>query len=142
MKTKVLKKNEITRNWYVVDATDKILGRFASQIARLLIGKHKATYTPHLDCGDFVIIVNADKFRVTGKKMSDKIYYRHSFHPGGLKKVHLGLMLKKFPERVIYHAVSGMLPKNKLRAPRLKRLKLYTSADHPHGSQSPTSIEV
>lgn len=142
MKTKVLKKSDIKRTWYVVDATDKVLGRFASQIARLLIGKHKPTYTPHLDCGDFVIVVNADKFRVTGKKMTDKIYYHHSFHPGGLKKIHLGLMLKRFPERVIYHAVSGMLPKNKLRALRLKRLKLYTTPDHPHTSQSPTPIKI
>jgi large subunit ribosomal protein L13 len=142
MKTKILKKNDIKRKWYVVDATDQVLGRFASQVARLLIGKHKATYTPHLDCGDFVIVVNADKFRVTGKKIDEKIYYRHSFHTGGLKKMHLGLMLKKFPTRAIYHAVSGMLPKNKLRAQRLKRLKLYTTLDHPHASQSPTSISV
>jgi large subunit ribosomal protein L13 len=142
MKTKVLKKSDIKRTWYVVDASDKVLGRFASQIARILIGKHKPTYTPHLDCGDFVIVVNADKFRVTGKKLTDKIYYHHSFYPGGLKKVHLGLMLKRFPERVIYHAVSGMLPKNKLRSPRLKRLKLYTTPDHPHASQSPTLISV
>jgi len=126
----------------VVDAADKVLGRFASQIARLLIGKHKPTYTPHLDCGDFVVVVNADKFRVTGKKMKDKIYYRHTFHPGGLKKINLELLLKKYPERGIYHAVSGMLPKNKLRAQRLKRLKLYTSPDHPHTAQSPASIEL
>jgi large subunit ribosomal protein L13 len=142
MKTKVLKKKEIERTWYVVDATDQVLGRLASRIAVLLMGKHRATYSPHLDCGDFVIIVNADKFRVTGKKMSDKIYYRHSFHPGGLKKLSLELMLIKHPIRVIYHAISGMLPKNKLRARRLKRLKLYTTADHPHKAQSPAAINL
>lgn len=142
MKTKVLKKNEIIRKWYVVDATDKILGRLASRIARILIGKHKPQYTPHVDCGDFVVVVNADKFRVTGKKMKDKIYYSHSFYPGGLKAINLELMLKKHPERVISHAVSGMLPKNKLRTHRLKRLKVYTSSDHPHKAQSPQKIDL
>jgi len=142
MKTKVLKKNDIIRKWYVVDATDKVLGRFASRIAGLLIGKNKAQYSPHVDCGDFVVVVNADKFRVTGKKMTDKIYYHHTFYPGGLKKMTLKLMLERYPERVIYHAVSGMLPKNKLRACRLKRLKLYTSNEHPHIAQKPTMIEL
>jgi len=142
MKTKVLKKNEVIRKWYVVDATNKILGRFASRIARILIGKHKPQYTPHMDCGDFVVVVNADKFRVTGKKMKDKIYYSHSFYPGGLKAINLELMLKKHPERVISHAVSGMLPKNKLRARRLKRLKIYISPDHPHKAQSPQKIDL
>ena len=141
MKTKVLKKNDVVRNWYVVDAGDKILGRLASRIARILIGKNKPQYTPHVDCGDFVVVVNADKFRVTGKKLADKIYYSHSFYPGGLKQINLGLMLKKHPTRAIYHAVSGMLPKNKLRAKRLKRLKLYTSTDHPHEAQSPAKID-
>jgi large subunit ribosomal protein L13 len=142
MKTKVLKKKEITRKWFVVDAADKVLGRLASQIAKILIGKNKAQYTPHVDCGDFVVVVNADKFRVTGKKLTDKIYYSHSFYPGGLKKVNLELMLRKHPERVIYHAVSGMLPKNKLRARRLRRLKIYTTPDHPHRAQSTVKIEL
>jgi large subunit ribosomal protein L13 len=142
MVTKVLKKKDIERKWYVVDATGKTLGKFASRIARILIGKNKSQYTPHLDCGDFVIVVNADKFHVTGKKLTDKIYYSHSFYPGGLKKIKLELMLKKYPEKVIYHAVSGMLPKNRLRAKRLKRLKIYTSSDHPHKAQSPTKIEL
>lgn len=137
MKTKVLKTSEIKRNWYVVDATGKVLGRLASRIARVLIGKHRAQYTPHIDSGDFVVVINADKFRVTGKKMTDKIYYSHSMYPGGLKKISLELMLEKHPERVIYHAVSGMLPKNRLRARRLKRLKIYTDATHPHTAQSP-----
>ncbi|MGB3478991.1 MAG: 50S ribosomal protein L13 [bacterium] len=141
MKTKVLKKDEVSRTWYVVDAADKVLGRFASRIARILIGKNKAQYTPHLDCGDFVVIINADKFRVTGKKLKDKIYYSHSFFPGGLKQINLENMLKKHPGRAIYHAVSGMLPKNRLRAKRLKRLKIYTSPDHPHKAQAPTRVE-
>ncbi|KPK64067.1 50S ribosomal protein L13 [candidate division WOR_3 bacterium SM23_42] len=142
MKTKVLKKAEVKRNWYVVDAKGKVLGRLASKIAVVLTGKHKPQYTPHVDCGDFVVIVNADKFRVTGNKMRDKIYYSHSFFPGGLKKIHLDLMLKKHPGRAIYHAVSGMLPKNKLRARRLKRLKIYADANHPHSAQSPQTIEL
>jgi large subunit ribosomal protein L13 len=142
MKTKVLKKDEVVRKWYVVDATDKILGRLASRIAGILIGKNSPRYTPHVDCGDCVVVVNADKFRVTGKKMKGKLYYSHSFYPGGLKSINLELMMKKHPERVIYHAVSGMLPKNKLRARRLKRLKIYTSAAHPHTAQSPQKIEL
>jgi large subunit ribosomal protein L13 len=142
MKTKVLKKEEVERKWYIVDATDKILGRLASKIALVLTGKHRPQYTPHVDSGDYVVIINADKFRVTGKKMTDKIYYSHSFFPGGLKKINLELMLKKHPERVIYHAVSGMLPKNRLRARRLKRLKIYTDDKHPHSAQSPQKIEL
>ncbi len=142
MKTKVLKKTDIVRKWYVVDAADKVLGRLASKIARILIGKHKPRYTPHVDCGDFVVIVNADKFRVTGKKLKNKIYYSHSFYPGGLKQTSLELMLKRHPQRVIYHAVNGMLPKNKLRSKRLRRLKIYTSSDHPHTAQSPVRIDV
>lgn len=142
MKTKVLKKEDVTRGWYVVDASDRVLGRFASRIALILTGKNKAQYTPHVDCGDFVVIVNADKFRVTGKKMTDKIYYSHSFFPGGLKQINLEAMLKKHPGRALYHAVSGMLPKNRLRSKRLKRLKIYTSSDHPHKAQAPIKIEL
>jgi len=142
MKTKVLKTSEIKRNWYVVDATGKILGRLASKIAFVLIGKHRPQYTPHIDSGDYVVIINADKFRVTGKKLKDKIYYSHSFHPGGLKKISLELMLEKHPERVMFHAISGMLPKNRLRARRLKRLKIYTDSKHRHSAQSPKEIEL
>lgn len=141
MKTKVLKASDVKRDWYVVDATGKVLGRLASRIARVLIGKHRPQYTPHIDSVDFVVVVNADKFRVTGKKMKDKMYYSHSMYPGGLKKINLELMLEKHPERVIYHAISGMLPKNRLRARRLKRLKIYTDASHPHSAQSPKEIE-
>jgi large subunit ribosomal protein L13 len=142
MVTKVLKKSEVVRRWYVVDASDRVLGRLATRIARVLIGKHKPQYTPHVDCGDFVVVVNADKFRVTGKKMNNKIYYSHSFYPGGLKRINLESLLRKQPERVLYHAVSGMLPKNRLRAQRLKRLKLYTSSDHPHSAQMPSQIDL
>jgi large subunit ribosomal protein L13 len=142
MKTQILKKSDVTRKWYIVDATNKVLGRMASKIAVVLIGKHKPQYTPHVDCGDYVVIINADKFRVTGTKMKGKIYYSHSFYPGGLKSINLETMLKKHPERVIYHAVSGMLPKNRLRARRLKRLKIYTESNHPHTAQSPQRIEL
>jgi large subunit ribosomal protein L13 len=142
MKTKILKKEEVKRNWYIVDATDKILGRLASKIAVVLIGKHKPQYTPHVDCGDYVVILNADKFRVTGGKMRGKIYHTHSFYPGGLKSINLETMMKKHPERVINHAVSGMLPKNRLRARRLKRLKIYIDSNHPHAAQSPKEIKL
>jgi len=142
MKTKVLKNTDIVRKWYVVDATNKILGRFATRIARILTGKNKPQYTPHVDCGDFVVVLNADKFRVTGKKMDDKIYYSHSMYPGGLKAISLKLMLEKQPRKVIYKAVSGMLPKNRLRDRRLKRLKIYLSSEHPHVAQAPQKIEL
>ncbi len=142
MKTKVLKKAHVKRNWLLVDAEGKILGRMAVRIARILMGKNKPQYSPHVDCGDFVVVLNADKFRVTGKKMTDKIYYRHSFYPGGLKAINLRHMLEKNPKRVLYHAVSGMLPKNKFRARRLKRLKLYLGKEHPHQAQAPREIQL
>ncbi len=142
MKTKILKKAEVERNWYVVDARDKVLGRLASKIAVVLTGKHKPRYTPHVDCGDYVVVLNADKFRVTGTKMKGKLYRTHSMYPGGLKSINLETMLKKHPERVMFHAVSGMLPKNRLRARRLKRLKIYTDEKHPHTAQSPKEIEL
>jgi large subunit ribosomal protein L13 len=142
MKTKVLKKTDINRKWYVVDATNKILGRFATRIARILTGKNKPQYTAHVDCGDFVVVLNAGKFRVTGKKMDDKIYYSHSGYPGGLKAISLKLMLEKQPKKIIYKAVSGMLPKNRLRDRRLKRLKIYLTSEHPHIAQTPQKIEL
>lgn len=142
MKTKVLKKTDIHRKWFVVDAKNKILGRFATRIALILIGKNKPQYTPHVDCGDFVVVLNADKFRVTGNKMDDKTYYSHSMYPGGLKATSLKLMLEKQPKKVIYKAVSGMLPKNRFRDRRLKRLKIYLSSDHPHVAQAPQKIEL
>lgn len=142
MKTKVLKKSEVSRQWLVVDARDQILGRLCSRIARVLVGKNKPQYSPHVDSGDFVVVLNADKFRVTGRKLSDKIYYTHSMHPGGLKAVSLKSMLEKHPKRVIYKAVSGMLPKNRLRARRLKRLKIYLSSEHPHVAQTPVPVDL
>uniref|UniRef100_A0A7C4XW48 Large ribosomal subunit protein uL13 n=1 Tax=candidate division WOR-3 bacterium TaxID=2052148 RepID=A0A7C4XW48_UNCW3 len=142
MKTKILNKNEVKRKWYLVDARDKILGRMATRIARILMGKGKPQYTPNVDCGDFVVVLNADKFKVTGKKMEDKIYYHHSFYPGGLKKINLKLLLQKNPRKVIYHAVRGMLPDNRLRARMLKRLKIYTGDEHPHRAQRPEVIEI
>jgi len=125
-----------------VDASDKVLGRLSTRVARILQGKHKSQYSPHLDCGDFVVVVNADKFRITGNKLMNKVYYSHSFYPGGLKAINLKLMLEKHPERIIYHAVSGMLPKNKLRQRRLRRLKIYIGTNHPHQAQSPQTIEL
>src|SRR4030042_479411 len=142
MKTKVLKKENIKRQWYIIDANEKILGRLASRIARILTGKNKSQYTPHVDCGDFVIVLNADKFRVTGKKMTDKIYYSHSFYPGGLKQISLAEMIRKHPGRAIYHAVSGMLPKNRLRDRRLTRLRIYPNGVHPHQAQGPVVINI
>ncbi len=142
MKTKVLKKETVERKWYVIDANGRILGRLASRIARVLTGKHKPRYTPHVDCGDFVVVLNADKFRVTGKKKTDKIYYSHSFYPGGLKQINLADTIRKHPGRAMYHAVSGMLPKNRLRAQRLKRLKIYPGLIHPHEAQAPVNIDI
>jgi large subunit ribosomal protein L13 len=135
MKTYSVKQGEIEKAWHVVDAEGQVLGRLASQIAHILTGKHKPAYAPHLDCGDYVIVVNAAKVRVTGKKLDDKIYYRHSGYMGGLKKTTLGTMLEKKPERVIELAVRGMLPRNKLGRRLLGHLKVYAGPEHPHGAQ-------
>lgn len=140
MRTFVAKKSEVKRNWYILDARNKILGRFASRVARILIGKDKPTYTPHVDQGDFVIVINADKIKVTGKKLENKIYYHHTFYPGGLKQKRLKDMLAQKPERVIELAVKRMLPKNRLQALRMKRLKVYTDEKHPHFAQHPIPI--
>ena len=123
------------KKWHLVDATGKTLGRLATEIATLLMGKHKPSYSPHIDNGDYVVVVNAEKIRVTGKKLKQKIYYSHSGYPGGLKEITLGEMLKKHPERVIIYAVEGMLPKNKLGRKMLKKLKVYAGPTHPHGAQ-------
>lgn len=131
-----------TRKWWLVDARDQVLGRLASRIATILMGKSKPTYTPYLDEGDFVIVINTDKIRVTGKKAETKVYYHHSFYPGGLKEIPFKRMLGRHPERIMYLAVKNMLPKNKLRARRLKRLKLYASALHPHEAQKPAPLEI
>ncbi len=142
MKTYVVKESEIKREWYVVDAEGKTLGRLASKIARILMGKHKPYYTPHLDTGDFVIVVNADKIRVTGRKLDQKMYYRYSGYPGGLKSVPLRKQLQAHPDRVIWAAVRNMLPKNKLGRAMLKKLKVYASPDHPHAAQQPKPLDL
>jgi len=142
MKTTLLRKEDIKRNWWVVDASGKILGRLATKIARILMGKHKRDYTPHVDNGDFVIVVNAEKIKVTGKKLKDKIYYHHTGYLGHLKSISLEKLLEKHPERVIMLAVKRMLPKNKLQKKRLKRLKVYAGPAHPHSAQLPKPLEV
>ncbi len=142
MKTYVVKEGEIEREWYVVDAEGKTLGRLASQIARILMGKHKPYYTPHLDTGDFVVVVNADKIRVTGRKLDQKMYYRYSGYPSGLKSVTLRRQLETHPDRVIWAAVRNMLPKNKLGRVMLKKLKVYASPDHPHAAQQPKPLDL
>ena len=142
MKTFMQRKEDVQREWYLVDATGKTLGRLASEIAKILMGKHKPTYTPHVDGGDFVVVVNAEKIHATGKKLNQKIYYRHTGYPGGLKEITLREMLQKKPEEVIRLAVRGMLPKNKLRDRRMKRLKVYAGPEHPHKAQNPKPLEL
>jgi large subunit ribosomal protein L13 len=136
------KEAEIERGWYVVDAKGQTLGRLASRIAPILKGKHKPTYTPHLDCGDFVVVVNAEKVRVTGRKLDQKFYHRHSGYPGGLKSISLRDQLEKNPERVLQAAVRGMLPKNKLGRRMVKKLKVYAGDEHPHQAQQPKPLEL
>ncbi len=133
---------EIHRNWWVIDATDQVLGRLASHVALLLMGKRKPEYTPHLDTGDFVVVVNAEKVRLTGKKLDQKKYYRHSGYPGGLKVRTARQMLATHPERVIQLAVKRMLPKNRLGRRMLKRLKVYAGPVHPHAAQKPKFLEL
>ncbi|MBC7234981.1 MAG: 50S ribosomal protein L13 [Chloroflexi bacterium] len=142
MKTWVLKASDIKRDWYVIDAEGKNLGRLASQIATILRGKHKPIYTPSMDVGDFVIVVNAAKIQVTGNKMREKKYYRHSLHPGGLSTRTLQEMLAKHPERVIRLAVRGMLPKTKLGRTLIRKLKVYADGSHPHQAQQPKPLEL
>ena len=132
MKTHSPKAKEIKREWHLIDAQDKILGRLATQIAQLLMGKNKPYFARHLDCGDYVVVVNAKEVKVTGKKEKQKIYYHHSGYPGGLKETPLWMLREKHPERIIIHAVSGMLPKNKLRARMLERLKVQVEEEHPY----------
>jgi large subunit ribosomal protein L13 len=140
--TYVVKQGEIERTWYVVDAEGQNLGRLATRVATILRGKHKPTYTPSMDVGDFVIVINADKVQVTGKKLLDKRYYRHSLYPGGLTAISLQRMLATHPERVIEHAVRGMLPKNKLGRAMYRKLKVYAGANHPHAAQKPQPLEL
>jgi len=142
MQTYSTKLSDIERKWYVVDATDKILGRLASEVARVLMGKHKPIFARHLDTGDFVIVINAAKVRLSGKKLEQKSYFRHTGYPGGVKLVALDKLLAEKPERVIQHAVKGMLPKNSLGRRQLKKLKIYRGAEHPHQAQKPEVLEV
>ena len=136
MKTYSTKPSEIEREWHVIDASDKVLGRLATQVATLLMGKHKPIFSRNLDTGDFVVIINADKVRVTGNKAKQKLYYRHSGYPGGLKSISLEKMMQTNPTRVIEHAVRGMLPHNRLGAKMIKKLKVYTGDTHPHLAQT------
>jgi len=142
MKTTYVRQEEVIRDWYLVDAESRILGRLASGIARRLRGKHKAIYAPYMDTGDFVIVVNAEKIVLTGKKMTDKVYRRHSGYPGGVKSVTAGKLLREKPEEVLRAAVRGMLPKNTLGRAMLKKLKIYAGGDHPHEAQCPRVLEL
>jgi len=142
VKTYTPKAREVEHKWYVVDAADRVLGRLASELAHILRGKHKPTYTPHLDCGDFVVVVNAEKVRLTGNKQALKQYFSHSGYPGGTKFTTVDEMLNKHPERVILSAVKGMLPSNKLARHQLKKLKVFAGPDHPHQAQQPEQWEL
>jgi large subunit ribosomal protein L13 len=142
VKTFVTKPQEIEREWFVVDAADQTLGRLATQIATILRGKHKPIFAPNLDAGDYVIVVNAERIHVTGKKLDDKYYYRHSEYPGGLTATSLRRQLEKHPDRVITAAVRGMLPKNRLGRKMVKKLKVYAGPDHPHAAQQPKLLEL
>ena len=142
MKTYYAKPGEVEREWLLVDAEDVVLGRLAAQVATILRGKHKPQYTPHVDTGDFVVVINAEKVKVTGAKVTDKEYYHHTGHPGGLKKETLQEAMEKHPERVIEHAVKGMLPKNTLGRAMGMKLKVYAGPDHPHAAQNPRKIEL
>lgn len=139
-KTYIPKANEITREWVLVDANGQYLGRLASEIARVILGKHKPNFTPGVDTGDFVIVVNAERVRVTGNKMEAKMYYRHSGYPGGLKVVTLRQLLATHPDRVLRHAVWGMLPHNKVGRELIKKLKIYSGPHHPHAAQNPKPL--
>ena len=142
MKTYYAKPLEVEREWVLIDATDQVLGRVASVAAQILKGKHKPQYTPHVDTGDFVIVINADKIKVTGAKAADKVYYRHSGYVGGLKSETFEEAMNKHPERVIEHAVKGMLPKNTLGRAMGTKLKVYAGAEHPHAAQQPREIKI
>lgn len=142
MKTFVAKEQDIIKKWYLVDATDKILGRLATQIALRLRGKHKPVFTPHADTGDYIVVINAEKVALSGKKWDDKNYYRHSGYPGGLKEISAKRLLEKKPVDILRFAVRGMLPKNSLGRRQLKKLKIYTGSDHPHEAQQLETLEI
>ena len=142
MRTYSPKPGDIEDNWFLIDAEDKVLGRLASETAKILRGKHKPQFTPHVNCGDHVVVINADKIRVTGKKSLQKLYHRHSGWPGGLKTIVFRDLQKKFPERIIHLAVKGMLPKNSLGRAMARKLRVYAGPEHPHESQKPETLEV
>lgn len=142
MKTFSAKSESVKHQWLLVDATDRTLGRIATEIAMRLRGKHKPEYTPHVDTGDYVVVVNAEKVKVTGKKESDKMYYRHTGYPGGIKSLSFSQMVEKAPERVLHLAVKGMMPKNKLSQKMLGKLKIYAGDAHPHAAQQPIPLDI
>ncbi|RFA31236.1 50S ribosomal protein L13 [Alkalilimnicola ehrlichii] len=142
MKTFSAKPADVKRDWYIVDAEDKTLGRLASEIARRLRGKHKPEYTPHVDTGDYIVVVNAEKVRVTGRKATDKVYYHHTGYIGNLKSISFDKLIEKAPERVIEKAVKGMLPKNPLGRAMFKKLKVYAGTEHKHTAQQPKPLEI
>ena len=142
MRTFMAKKEEVRHDWVLVDAADKVLGRLATRLATRLMGKHKPTYTPHVDTGDFIVVVNAEKVKVTGRKLEQREYSSYTYHPGGRKTVTLGRMLERKPTEVIRMAVRRMLPKNRLGRKMLKKLKVYAGPDHPHQAQQPTTLEL
>ncbi len=141
-KTFIAKKEDVVRDWHVVDATDKVLGRMASRIAMILQGKTKPTYTPHVDTGDFVVVTNAEKIKLTGNKMNEKVYYSHSGYPGGFKEIPIKKWMEKHPDRIVTLAVKRMLPKTKLGSAMLKKLKVYAGPDHSHEAQQPKTLEI
>jgi large subunit ribosomal protein L13 len=142
MKTFSAKSHEVQRDWYIVDATDKVLGRLAAEIAHRLRGKHKAEYTPHVDTGDYIVVTNADKVKVTGRKHEDKMYYSHSGFPGGIKSINFAKLQLEHPTRIIERAVKGMLPKNPLGRAMYRKLKVYAGNEHPHVAQQPKSLDL
>lgn len=142
MKTYSAKAGEIKRDWWVVDASDQTLGRLSAKLAMILQGKNKPVYTPHMDTGDFVVVVNVDKMRITGRKLDQKIYYRHTGYAGGQKATTMRDMMENHPERVLTHAVKGMLPKNRLSRAQLKKLKIFSGPEHTHAAQQPRVLEI
>ena len=142
MKSFIAKPQEIERKWYVIDAEGKTLGRLASQAAAILRGKNKPIFTPHVDCGDYVIIINAEKVAVTGKKKHDKIYKRHTGYPGGLRELNFEQMMEKHPTEVVRHAIKGMMPKGKLGRQMFKKLKVYAGPEHNHAAQKPEPLDI
>ena len=142
MRTVSTRPQDVQHDWYVVDADGKTLGRLASEIARRLRGKHKAAYTPHVDTGDYIVVVNAEKVHVTSKKETNKIYYRHSGYPGGIKATPLGKLRAEHPERILANAVKGMMPRNPLGRAMLRKLKIYAGSEHPHAAQQPQALDL